>query len=344
MAKMKFGICPITEDYPDGADMVRVYNEIVAEAKMAESVGFDSCLVTEHHQQRDGYFPNPLMVVAGVARETTTLKVGTCCALAPLYNPIRLTEDAALVDVISGGRLLLTLGASYVSEDLDAFGVDPSKRGALMEDTVRFLQEAWTHDNLDFDGEVFHFKNMRVTPKPVQKPRPEIALGAWTPQGLRRAGRLGDRWTTDILNTIQTYKGMAEIYRASAEKHGKTPKITIMRECWVAETTEQAIEEFHDFVMTSHQFYYSAGGYSPLADPWISDLKGPEEFTYERVSPDRFIVGSPEHIINELERFQSELPELDYIITRFRHPSGPSHEKALESMRMFGEKVIPHFS
>nr|MDQ3580026.1 hypothetical protein [Actinomycetota bacterium] len=85
------------------------------------------------------------------------------------------------------------------------------------------------------------------------------------------------------------------------------------------------------------------GEYSPLADPWISDLKGPEEFTYAKGSPDRFLVGSPEHIINEVERFQSELPELDYIITRFRHPSGPSHDKAFESMKMFGEKVIPHF-
>ncbi|MDP1804031.1 MAG: LLM class flavin-dependent oxidoreductase, partial [Acidimicrobiales bacterium] len=215
MARIKFGIFPITEDWPDGADMARVYNEIVAEARLAESVGFDSCLITEHHQQADGYFPNPLMVSAGVARSTTTLKVGSCVALAPLYKPIRLTEDAALLDVISGGRLILGLGASYVSEDLAAFGVDVSQRGALMEDTVRFLQEAWTHDNLDFDGEVFHFKNMRVTPKPVQQPRPPVWLGAWTPQGLRRAGRLCDAWVTDVINTLPTFNMFAEIYRKS---------------------------------------------------------------------------------------------------------------------------------
>jgi len=206
MVNIQFGIFPITEDWPNGADMARVYNEIVAEAKMAESVGFDSCLITEHHQQADGYFPNPLMVSAGVARETTTLKVGSCVALAPLYNPIRLTEDAALLDVISGGRLILGLGASYVSEDLAAFGVDVTQRGPLMEDTVRFLTEAWTKDNLDFDGEVFHFQNMRVTPKPVQQPRPPVWLGAWTPQGLRRAGRLGDAWVTDVINTLGTFK------------------------------------------------------------------------------------------------------------------------------------------
>ncbi|HTC81587.1 MAG TPA: LLM class flavin-dependent oxidoreductase, partial [Acidimicrobiia bacterium] len=95
MPKIKFGIFPCTEDWPDGKEMVRVYEEIVAEAQLAEAVGFDSCMITEHHQQPDGYFPNPLMVATGIARETTTLKVGTCVALAPLYHPVRLAEDTA---------------------------------------------------------------------------------------------------------------------------------------------------------------------------------------------------------------------------------------------------------
>lgn len=343
MPKIRFGIFPITEDWPDGADMVRVYNEIVAEAKLAEAAGFDSCLITEHHQQADGYFPNPLMVSAGVARETTTLKVGTCVALAPLYNPIRLTEDAALVDVISGGRLILGLGASYVSEDLAAFGVDVKQRGALMEDTARFLKDAWTHDNLDFDGEVYHFKNMRVTPKPAQRPRPPVWMGAWTPGGLRRAGRLGDAWVTDVINTLPTLKSFGDIYRQSAEKAGNAPSIAVLRECWVAPSTDQALEEYAENVMTSHRFYYQAGGYSPLADPWIADLASVDEFTYDKVSADRFIVGSPEHCIAEIERWNEELGS-DYFVMRFRHPACLDHEKAQASMRLFGEKVIPHFA
>jgi alkanesulfonate monooxygenase SsuD/methylene tetrahydromethanopterin reductase-like flavin-dependent oxidoreductase (luciferase family) len=343
MPKIKFGIFPITEDWPDGGDMVRVYNDIIAEAKAAEASGFDSCLITEHHQQADGYFPNPLMVSAGVARETTTLKVGTCVALAPLYNPIRLTEDAALVDVLSGGRLVLGLGASYVSEDLAAFGVDVNRRGALMEDTTRFLKEAWTRDNLDFDGEVYHFKNMRVTPKPVQRPHPPVWLGAWTPGGLRRAGRLGDAWVTDVINTLPTLKSFAEIYRKSAEKNGNPSRIAVLRECWVAPSTDQALEEYAEFVMHSHRFYYQAGGYSPIADPWITELNSVDEFNYEKVAADRFIVGSPEHCIAEIERWHEELGS-DYFVMRFRHPAGPEHPAALASIRLFGEKVIPHFA
>jgi alkanesulfonate monooxygenase SsuD/methylene tetrahydromethanopterin reductase-like flavin-dependent oxidoreductase (luciferase family) len=343
MAEIKFGIFPCTEDYPDGREMVRVFEEIVAEAQMAESVGFDSCMITEHHQQPDGYFPNPLMVAAGIARETTTLKVGTCVALAPLYNPVRLAEDTALLDVLSGGRLQLGVGAGYVDADLAAFGVDMSERGTLFEDAVQFLKRAWTENDVTFAGHHHNLENINVTPKPVQQPRPQIWCAAWTPQGLRRAGRIGDRWITDVINTLSTFKAFADIYRESAKEAGQTPAITVLRECWVAPTTEQAEAEYGEYAMTSHRFYYEVGGYNAAVDPWINDLGSPDEFTLDKVAPDRFIMGSPQDCINQIERWHEELGT-DYFVMRFRHPNGPEHKKALDSIKLFGEKVISHFS
>jgi alkanesulfonate monooxygenase SsuD/methylene tetrahydromethanopterin reductase-like flavin-dependent oxidoreductase (luciferase family) len=283
------------------------------------------------------------MIATGIARETTTIKVGTCVALAPLYNPVRLAEDTALVDIISGGRLQLGVGAGYVSEDLAAFGVDMSERAALFDDTVRFLEAAWTQKDLSFSGEVYNFENLNITPKPVQKPRPEIWCGAWTPGGLRRAGRIGDRWITDVINTLPTFKAFADIYRKSAEENGKTPGISVLRECWVAPTTEQARAEYGEYAMSSHRFYYEAGGYNEQVDPWITELNSTEEFTLDKVAPDRFIMGSPEDCINEIERWNSELGT-DYFVMRFRHPTGPDHEAVLESIKLFGEKVISHFT
>jgi len=343
MAQIKFGIFPCTEDYPDGKEMVRVYDEIVAEAQMAESVGFDSCMITEHHQQPDGYFPNPLMVSAGIARETTTLKVGTCVALAPLYNPVRLAEDTALLDVISGGRLQLGLGAGYVDADLDAFGVEMSKRGTLFEDAVQFIKRAWTESDVKFDSENYHYDGVNVTPKPIQKPRPEIWCAAWTPQGLRRAGRIGDRWITDVINTLPTFNKFADIYRNSAKENGQTPGITVLRECWVAPTTEQAVEEYGEYAMTSHRFYYEVGGYNSAVDPWIDELKSPLDFTLDKVAPDRFIMGSPQDCIDQVQMWHDQLGT-DYFVMRFRHPAGPEHKSVLDSMRLFGEKVISHFA
>jgi alkanesulfonate monooxygenase SsuD/methylene tetrahydromethanopterin reductase-like flavin-dependent oxidoreductase (luciferase family) len=310
---------------------------------MAESVGFDSCMITEHHQQPDGYFPNPLMVAAGIARETTTLKVGTCVALAPLYNPVRLAEDTAMVDILSGGRLQLGVGAGYVDADLAAFGVDMSERGTLFEDAVQFLKRAWTETDVTFAGEHHTLENINVTPKPVQQPRPEIWCAAWTPQGLRRAGRIGDRWITDVINTLSTFKAFADIYRESAKEAGQTPAITVLRECWVAPTSEQAEAEYGEYAMTSHRFYYEVGGYNAAVDPWINDLKSPDDFTLDKVAPDRFIMGSPQDCINQIERWNQELGT-DYFVMRFRHPNGPEHKKALDSIKLFGEKVISHFT
>jgi branched-chain amino acid transport system permease protein len=176
-----------------------------------------------------------------------------------------------------------------------------------------------------------------------QKPRPQIWCAAWTPQGLRRAGRIGDRWITDVINTLTTFNMFADIYRKSAQENGQTPGITVLRECWVAPTMDQAIEEYGPYVMTSHRFYYDVGGYNEQVDPWLKDLKSPDEFTIDKVAPDRFIMGSPEDCIEQIEKWNRDLGT-DYFVMRFRHPNGPDHKKAVEAIKLFGEKVIPHFA
>jgi alkanesulfonate monooxygenase SsuD/methylene tetrahydromethanopterin reductase-like flavin-dependent oxidoreductase (luciferase family) len=111
----------------------------------------------------------------------------------------------------------------------------------------------------------------------------------------------------------------------------------------VAPTTDQAIAEYGEYVMTSHRFYYEVGGYNEQVDPWIKDLKSADEFTLEKVATDRFIMGSPDDCIEQIEKWNTELGT-DYFVMRFRHPNGPEHKKVLEAMKLFGEKVIPHFA
>ena len=103
------------------------------------------------------------------------------------------------------------------------------------------------------------------------------------------------------------------------------------------------MEEYGEYVMTSHRFYHEVGGYNEVVDPWIKDLKSPDEFTLDKVAPNRFIMGSPDDCIEQIEKWHQELGT-DYFVMRFRHPNGPEHKKALEAMKLFGEKVIPHFS
>jgi alkanesulfonate monooxygenase SsuD/methylene tetrahydromethanopterin reductase-like flavin-dependent oxidoreductase (luciferase family) len=284
-----------------------------------------------------------LLIAAAVARETTTISVGTCIALAPLYHPVRLAEDAALVDILSSGRLILGVGAGYAPDDLGAFGVASGELGKLFEDCVGFLRQAWTKDEVTFTGAYHHFDKVSVSPKPIQKPSPQIWCAGWSVAGLRRAGRFGDRWIVDGLNTLATAACLYPHYRTAAEVHGKVPKVAVLRECWVAATTAEAIEQFADHVMTSHRFYFDAGGYRAQFDPSITSLNSAQELTFERAAADRFIVGSPTKCIDEINRWHDQLGA-DYFVMRFRHPSGPSHAAVKRAVQRFGESVIPHFS
>jgi alkanesulfonate monooxygenase SsuD/methylene tetrahydromethanopterin reductase-like flavin-dependent oxidoreductase (luciferase family) len=93
--------------------MARVIEEIVAEAQAAEASGWDGCFITEHHQQEDGYLPNPLLMAGLIGMKTRRIKVGTCVLLLPLYHPVRVAEDCAIVDQATRGRLVLSIGVGY---------------------------------------------------------------------------------------------------------------------------------------------------------------------------------------------------------------------------------------
>ena len=162
----------------------------------AERLGADSVWVTEHHFFEDGYLPQPLTMAAAIAGRTARLRIGTAVLLAPLRPPLQIAEEAAIVDLVSGGRLELGLGAGYRVPEFAAFGADPARRFALLRETVRELRRIWDEG--------------ACTPPPVQDPVP-LWLGVMTPRGARAAGRLGTGllWLDERL--LEPYReGLAE--------------------------------------------------------------------------------------------------------------------------------------
>jgi alkanesulfonate monooxygenase SsuD/methylene tetrahydromethanopterin reductase-like flavin-dependent oxidoreductase (luciferase family) len=146
--------------------------ERIEEVVVAEALGFDGVWLSEHHLTADGMLPSPLVMAAVLAARTTRIRVGTNILVLPLHHPLRVAENAAVVDLVSGGRLVLGVGQGYSEREFAAFGVDRRRRGALLEEGVRIIREA------------------EVTPRP----RGEIPIyvAGVTAAGLRRAARLGD--------------------------------------------------------------------------------------------------------------------------------------------------------
>src|SRR5208282_4512698 len=117
-----------------------LYRESLAQAEAAEQLGFDSIWLTEHHFTDDGYLPSLLPVAAAIAARTRRVTIGTFVLLAPFYHPLKLAEDAAVVDVLSGGRLRLGLGQGYRAEEFEGFGVPRKQRLSRTLETIEILR------------------------------------------------------------------------------------------------------------------------------------------------------------------------------------------------------------
>jgi alkanesulfonate monooxygenase SsuD/methylene tetrahydromethanopterin reductase-like flavin-dependent oxidoreductase (luciferase family) len=320
------GYLPCTQDPPAGKNMARVIDEMVAEAQAAEASGWDGCYITEHHQQEDGYLPNPLLMAGLIGMKTQRIKVGTCVLLLPLYHPVRVAEDCAVVDQATKGRLVLSIGVGYQQHDFDAFEVPIESRTRRTEEALEILRRSWKCERFSYDGDHFKLKDTLVTPPPF--------LASWTPPGLRRAARIADGWIADPVQSLPVIKGFADRYRNECAKHGRKPYICLMRDAVIGDSMAAAEAESGP-TMVTHRFYYKYGAY--VLDDYLKDIKRPEEFTFKIAAKDRLIVGSTKDCLDQLQMWKEAIRP-DYLILRIRQPGGPSHAKALQAI---GESVIP---
>src|SRR6266508_5922637 len=142
MARLKIGFIPI-----EGGQF---YREALEEVVRAEELGFDSVWMEEHHGVKDHYWPSPLPVLAGFATRTSRMLLGTDILVAPFYHPVRLAEDAALLDVMSGGRFVLGVAIGYKPDEFALYGAELDKRGARFEEQLAIIRGLWTQDRIAF--------------------------------------------------------------------------------------------------------------------------------------------------------------------------------------------------
>jgi alkanesulfonate monooxygenase SsuD/methylene tetrahydromethanopterin reductase-like flavin-dependent oxidoreductase (luciferase family) len=185
-----------------------LYAAALEMCEWADERGFNGAAISTHHGSPDNYCPSPFVAATAIAARTKNMRIAPVLALT-LFHPLRVAEDAAVLDIISNGRLELTLGAGYRHEEFAMFGVDKRKRGSLMEEAITALRQAWTGEPFEFRGET-----VRVTPRPLQQPGPPITMGGWSAAAARRAARLD-------VNYLPAQPDSWEAYREACAEYGR---------------------------------------------------------------------------------------------------------------------------
>src|SRR2546428_12769700 len=212
---MKFGLSPLQA----GGD----FAETIRECERAEAAGFDSVWLGEHHNNR-ALYPAPLIGLAAIAARTRRVRLGTAVLLLPLYHPLAVAEEAAVVDMISAGRLVPGVGAGYAPEEFAAFGVSIKERGSRMDEAVPLIQRLWSEDNVTHAGRHYRVTSATVSPRPVQRPRPPIWFGGWVEPAIRRAGRFGEAWLGGASAKLEQGAACGRLDREARTAAGRGPR------------------------------------------------------------------------------------------------------------------------
>src|SRR5882762_631103 len=192
-----------------------LYRDVLEQAEVADRHGFDRVTLSEHHFTEDGYLPSPFVLGAAIAARTTRVKIALGLVLLVLKHPVQTAEDAAVLDIISGGRLELTVGGGYLPEEFAGYGVPINQRPSRMEEALEIVRRCWEEDEFSFHGRHWNLENVAVAPKPVQQPRPRILLGGSSVAAAHRAARFADGFSGAA--------PLHEEYRAEMVRLGKDP-------------------------------------------------------------------------------------------------------------------------
>ncbi|HXV43549.1 MAG TPA: LLM class flavin-dependent oxidoreductase [Anaerolineae bacterium] len=330
---MKFGFIP-TEG---GA----YYPEFLEEVLLGEALGFDSVWLEEHHGVKNHYWPSPLIGLAGIATRTERMLFGTDVMVMPFYHPVRVAEDAAMLDIMSNGRFILGAAIGYKPDEFALYQTPLEKRGARFEEALQLIKQLWTQEEVNFIGRTYQVEGLKIEPRPVSRPHPPLWLGGWGELSLRRAATLGDAWVPGPTASLEKLLEAQRLYRQNLQEIGLDPAskpTPLTREVVIAATDEKARDMAEKHLLINYRDEYGGGKWK---HPLIGNQDSAPVDQFDAISRDRFLVGSPETIIVQLQKFVAAFG-VDHLICRLYFPGMP-HDFIMSELKLLAQEVLPVF-
>jgi|SRR5581483_7103979 alkanesulfonate monooxygenase SsuD/methylene tetrahydromethanopterin reductase-like flavin-dependent oxidoreductase (luciferase family) len=345
---MRFSILTLGDNYEHLRSHEQFYREVLEEAAYAEELGYAGFWVGEHHfQASQRVFPSPQMMLAAIAQRTRRLRLGTGVSVLPVNDPIRLAEDIAELDLISGGRVCFGAGRGYQPHEFAGFHVPMESSRERFWECLEVIRLAWTREQFSYRGKHFQYDDIALLPRPLQKPTPPIYVAAASPGSADEIARRGWAFTCAPFASSPSpdevaaqLRGYRETFAAAG--HGQPPD-DLPHVFWthVADSTEQALTEAEAGMKrklgSASKVWVKPGvaGYETfakigqfLASARIEQLDALSIF------------GDPPRCLEKIRRY--EAAGLTHMLLMFDW-GAMAQRTIFHSMELFARHVMPHF-
>jgi len=326
-----FGTHPLNKPSPEN------FGAIETLAKAARDSGFDMVWAGQHYLVTHFQKFQPIPALSRVSAYTGTMYLNIT-DLIPLNHPVRLAEELASMDAMTGGRMVLTAALGYADHEFASFGVPKSERLARFLEAVEVIKRLWTEDNVTFKGRFFTLDGVTMNPKPVQKPRPPIWMTADNSKGVIRTARHGDVWLMSSHSRIAELKELIALYEEHRgdrrqDFHDIGINRPLMRVTFIAPTLKEAIDEARPHIEKFWRDYYGTMNQA-------SEMNSTDDFSqpFEKLWQDRFLLADPSRCVEEIARYREELG-----VDCLHFNLSGALEQQLRSIKLLSTKVFPRF-
>ena len=339
---MDFGIFTMFTVRENGAQS-EAFQEWFGIVQAAEDLGLDTFWIGESHFRPErAVMAAPLIGASAVAARTKRIKVGLAVQVLPLANPLRIAEEAAIVDHISEGRLVFGVGRSSFIESYQGYNIDYGESRGRFTESLEVILKAWGDEPFSYEGEFYQFHDVDLVPKTYQKPHPKVRVAVESKDTFSLTGSLGYPIFMRHQMEISQLQELLHQYQDARHLAGFAgPNDVILQVgAYVAETAEQAYSDPQ--ASTMHRVQVIQQNLNQVGDQETYErLKRSSEVTYDELLP-RMAFGTPETVAEKIQQYREDLGITGISVDV--NPGGQiPHDKVMNSMRLLAEEVMPRF-